>query len=228
MKVVLTNDDGIDAPGLGALRKAVTAESTVVAPASAMSQCSHRITTHEPIHVHRRPNGDYAVAAAPADCVRVALHHCLPDAEWVVSGINAGGNLGADVYVSGTVAAAREAAFLGVPAVAVSHYKRRDLDFDWDQAAQWTAMVLADILQTKAERGVYWNVNLPHLPPEAAEPEVVHCSICTEPLPVDFEIDGDYFHYRGVYANRNRTPNSDVDHCLAGRITISRLRLGQG
>ena len=228
MKVVLTNDDGIDAPGLEALRAAVTAETVVVAPASAMSQCSHRITTHEPIHVHRRSDREYAVAAAPADCVRVALHHCLRDAEWVISGINAGGNLGADVYVSGTVAAAREAAFLGVPAIAVSHYKRRDLEFDWQRAAQWTAKVLRQLTRTRPERGTYWNVNLPHLPPNAAEPELVLCDICTEPLPVDFEIDGDYFRYIGVYANRLRTPDSDVDHCLAGKITVSRLKLGQG
>src|SRR5262245_36371129 len=104
MKLLLTNDDGIDAPGLGALLAAAAGvgEPVVVAPLDAHSGCSHRVTTHGPIRVERRGPGRFAVAGTPADCVRVGLHDLAPDAGWVLAGINAGGNLGADVWHSGT------------------------------------------------------------------------------------------------------------------------------
>src|SRR4029453_10946704 len=93
----------------------------VIAPAGPWSGRSHAVTTHGPIRVDRRDGGRLAVDGTPADCVRLALHHLAPDAAWVLSGINAGGNLGADVHHSGTVAAAREAVLHGRPAIALSH-----------------------------------------------------------------------------------------------------------
>lgn len=226
MTLLLTNDDGIDAPGLAALREAVAAyESVTVAPAGAQSQVSHTITTHTPIHLDELEEGRFAVNASPADCARVALAHLKIGADWVLSGINAGGNLGHDVYISGTVAAAREAAALGVPSIAISQYKKVDLDWDWERAARWARRVLAQLLPRKLERGVFLNVNLPHLSRDAAEPEIVECAVCTEPLPVRYEFEDGRLHYRGVYAERMRTPGSDVEQCLAGKITVSELRL---
>src|SRR5262245_38460098 len=110
MKLLLTNDDGIDAPGIQALVQAAQAlgEPVVVAPMQAHSGCSHRVTTEEPIRVQQRSPSSYAVEGTPADCVRLALHSIAPETTWVLSGINAGGNLGADVHISGTVAAVRE------------------------------------------------------------------------------------------------------------------------
>src|SRR5690348_10949039 len=94
--LLLTNDDGIDAPGLEALATAATGlgRLVVVAPSGAFSGCGHRVTTHEPIIVSRPAAGRFAVAGTPADCVRLALHHLVPEFTWVLSGINAGGNLG--------------------------------------------------------------------------------------------------------------------------------------
>src|SRR5881397_1248714 len=99
MKLLLTNDDGVDAPGLLALFDASQgiAERIVVAPKDPLSGCSHRVTTDQPICFEQRPESWYAVAGTPADCVRVGLHRLASDATWVLSGINAGGNLGADV-----------------------------------------------------------------------------------------------------------------------------------
>src|SRR5262245_53768028 len=130
MKLLLTNDDGIDAPGLRALLAAAQplGEPVVVAPARAHSGCSHRVTTDGPFRVAARPDG-FAVEGTPADCVRVALHDVAPDIAWVLSGINAGGNLGADVYHSGTVAAVREAVLHGLPGVALSQYRKRGMEF---------------------------------------------------------------------------------------------------
>src|SRR5947209_8170414 len=99
MKLLLTNDDGIDAPGLQALFEAArhVGDPVVVAPATALSGCSHRVTTDGPIRYALRQPSRYVVEGTPADCVRVARHRLAPDAAWVLSGINCGGNLGADV-----------------------------------------------------------------------------------------------------------------------------------
>jgi 5'-nucleotidase len=226
MKLLLTNDDGIDAPGLRALLAAAQplGEPVVVAPACAHSGCSHRVTTDGPIRVERRGPG-FAVEGTPADCVRVALHEVAPDAAWVLAGINAGGNLGADVYHSGTVAAVREAVLHGFPGVALSHYHKRGMDYDWPRAARWVAPLLADLMRRPRAPGVFWNVNLPHLPPDAPDPEVVFCPLDPAPLPLDFRRDGELWHYAGDYHNRRRTRGTDVDVCFNGNIAVTRMQL---
>lgn len=225
MTFILTNDDGIDAPGINALQKAVNGKGVIVAPKDHLSGCGHQVTTTRPIHVQRRSDVEYAVGGTPADCARIALSHLFPDVKFLLSGINAGGNLGADVYISGTVAAVREAAFLGVPGIAISHYRKGKLNVDWDVAARWTARVLADLLTRPLERGTFWNVNLPHLLPGDPDPEIVFCEPSTQPLPVNYRIEGENFYYQGEYARRDRAPGTDVDVCFSGCIAVTQLRL---
>ncbi len=225
MKFVLTNDDGIDAPGIRALQIAIKGEGTVVAPKHHKSGCSHTITTTEPIHVARRGERAFAVDGTPADCARLAITHLCPDANFVLSGINAGGNLGADVYISGTVAAVREAAFLGVPGIAVSLHQRDFRAFDWETAARWTAKVIEDLLALPLSHGEFWNVNLPHLDAGVPDPEVVFCAVCTAPKSVRFRLEGEHYHFIGDYADRPPTPGGDFEQCLAGKITVSKLIL---
>jgi 5'-nucleotidase len=227
MKVLLTNDDGIDAPGLSALRDAVRdlGAATVVAPADAHSGCSHQITTNAPLRVEERRPAAYAVHGTPADCVRVGLYALAAECDWVVAGINHGGNLGADVYVSGTVAAVREAVLHGKPGVAVSYYKRKELDFDWPRAARWVTPVLRAIFADEWRPGVFWNVNLPHLSPDDPDPVAVHCRLDPAPLPVGYREEGGLYHYDGNYHGRTRTPGCDVDVCFSGRIAVTRLNL---
>ena len=112
MKIVLTNDDGIEAPGLDALFHCVLplGDIIIVAPQKAQSGIAHRVTTRAPIRVNQIGQNRYRVEGTPADCSRIALKEIASDADWLISGINAGANLGSDVYNSGTVAAAREAA----------------------------------------------------------------------------------------------------------------------
>src|SRR5262245_31164807 len=164
MKLLITNDDGIDAPGLQALWAAAETlgNPVVAAPLEALSGCSHQVTTNGPIRVEQRKPDCYAVAGTPADCVRVALHHLVPDTAWVLSGINAGGNLGADVWHSGTVAAVREAVLHGWPGIALSQYRKRGLPVDWQRATAWVAPVLRDLLARPRKHGTFWNINLPH------------------------------------------------------------------
>ncbi|MFE1748517.1 5'/3'-nucleotidase SurE [Coleofasciculus sp. H7-2] len=225
MTLILTNDDGIDAPGIRALQKAMNGKGVIVAPKDHLSGCGHQVTTTQAIHVRRRSDFEYAIAGTPADCVRIALTHICSTVKFVLSGINAGGNLGADVYISGTVAAVREAAFHGVPGIAVSHYRKGKQNVDWDVAAGWTAGILADLLNRTIEPGTFWNVNLPHLLPGDPDPEVVFCEPCRQPLPVNYRVEGDNFYYVGEYAKRDRTPGSDVDVCFSGKIAVTQLRL---
>ena len=226
MTLILTNDDGIDAPGIRSLLKAVNGKKVIIAaPKDHLSGCSHQVTTTRPIQVQRRSDNEYAIAGTPADCTRIALTHICQDVKYVLSGINAGGNMGADVYISGTVAAVREAAFHGISGIAISHYRKGKRNVDWDVAARWTAGVLADLLNRPPEVGTYWNVNLPHLLPGDPDPEVVFCQPCTQPLPVNYRIEGDNFYYVGDYAQRDRTKGSDVDVCFSGKIAVTLLRL---
>ncbi len=226
MTLILTNDDGIDAPGIRALLKAVEGQKVIVAaPVDHLSGCGHQVTTTKAINVHRRSVTEYAIAGTPADCTRIALSHLCQEAKFVLSGINAGGNMGADVYISGTVAAVREAAFHGVRGIAVSHYLKGKKNVDWDTAARWTKQVLADLMNRSPEVGTYWNINLPHLEPGDPDPEVVFCQPSTQPLPVNYRVEGDDYYYVGKYAQRDRTSGTDVDVCFAGKIAVTRLRL---
>ncbi len=136
MKFLLTNDDGIDAAGLMALEQAMSTlgECVVVAPDQHLSGCGHQTTMHRPLALSHVSDQRHALDGTPVDCVRIGLGHAAPDSDWIISGINEGGNLGADLYRSGTVAAVREGALLGKPGIAVSQYRRRDSAADWDRA----------------------------------------------------------------------------------------------
>jgi 5'-nucleotidase len=227
MQFLLTNDDGIDAPGLDALLAAVRGlgEPVVVAPAGPQSGCSHAVTTGQAVRVEPRGEGRYAVHGTPADCTRVGLIHLVPGANWVLSGINHGGNLGADVHYSGTVAAVREAVLHGWPGIAVSHYKKKHLDYDWPRASAWVARVLAELLAKPPEPGTFWNVNVPHLAPGEPDPDVVYCPLDPHPLPLSYRHEAEGLHYNGDYHNRQRTPGADVDVCFGGQIAVTRVRL---
>jgi 5'-nucleotidase len=230
MTLILTNDDGIDAPGIQALLKAVdnyadTYKIMMVAPKDHQSGCGHQVTTASAIALHKRSDNEYAIAGTPADCTRIAISHLCKDVKYVLSGINAGGNLGVDAYISGTVAAVREAAMHGVPGIAISHYRKGKLDYNWDAATRWTIKVIGELFTHPLAPGSFWNVNLPHLLPDAPEPEIVFCQPCTKPLPVDFRIEDNNLYYVGDYSKRDRTPDSDIDVCFSGNIAVTQLKV---
>ena len=225
-QILLTNDDGWDAPGLEALSALARqlGDVFIVAPRDPHSYAGHRVTTDTPLILTETGDQSYHLSGTPADCVRVALTALFPDIDWVLSGINRGGNLGADIYSSGTVAAAREAAFLGKPAIAISQYVRREMPLDWDATRQLAHPVIARILAGTVDAREYWNVNLPHLDPGSIAP-VIDCDPDEEPLDVKFQREGDRFHFTGTYASRPRTSGRDVEQCFMGTVTVSRLRL---
>lgn len=164
-RILVTNDDGIRAPGLAALVEALAplGDVTIVAPSANHSGTGHGITLSDPIYVERvEVAGREAtgLSATPASCVRVALARLLDQKpDLVVSGVNRGSNFGLNAYISGTVAAAREAAMQGVPAIASS------LDItghpNYGPAAAATARVVQVVKQGGLPKGVFLNVNVP-------------------------------------------------------------------
>lgn len=226
MTFILTNDDGIDAPGIAALREALRDHSTcVVAPDRHLSGCSHQMNRGGPIAIAQREDHAFAIGGTPADCARVGVSHLCPDATWVLSGINAGGNMGADIHVSGTVAAVREAALLRVPGIAISHYIHNRRPIDWAIAARLANRVLEMLMAEAPPQGCFWNVNLPHLQPGDPDPEIIFCTTCTQPLPTEFKVDQGQFYYVGNYNQRRHDPDSDVAVCFGGNIAVTKICL---
>jgi len=229
MHFLLTNDDGIDAPGLAALEKAVClipgATLSIVAPASEQSMCGHRITTHTALKVESRGAQRWAVHGTPADCVRIGLFALNLKPDWVLSGVNAGGNLGQDIVISGTCAAAREATYHQVKAMAFSHYLIRHLEVDWDRIAYWTQALFSLLEREPLGDSEYWCSNFPHHPPgERALPTHKLCQPARSPLQVSYMKQGaGSYLYNASYADRPRDLGSDVEVCFRGEIAICRL-----
>ncbi|MFC1764202.1 5'/3'-nucleotidase SurE [Planctomycetota bacterium] len=166
MRILLTNDDGIRAPGLCALYPLLceVGEVVVVAPDACRSGTSHSITYIEPLTVQTVAIDElftgYAVLGSPADCVKLACHTLLDTPiDLVVSGINAGANVGINVHYSGTVAAAIEGAFLGIPAVALSTAYAEEIDFH--EAASLAITTLKQLMPVVS--GDVLNINVPQL-----------------------------------------------------------------
>ena len=169
MRILLTNDDGIYAPGLRALRKELLklGEVVVVAPAAEQSAVGHSVTLTTPLIVQevldedQKPMG-WGVEGRPADCVKLALRELLPEPpDLVVSGLNAGSNAGINVLYSGTVAAAIEGAFFQRTSIAVSLEYTRPGPLDFPRAAELARRVIEQIVAHRPAEGTLFNVNIP-------------------------------------------------------------------
>ena len=228
MKFLVTNDDGIEAGGLEALAQAAQTfgEPVIVAPAGPQSGVSHAVTWKEGVRIEERAQGRFAIHGTPADCTRLGLLRVVPDANWVLSGINHGSNLGADMYYSGTVAAVREAVLHGWPGIAVSQYYKAGTEFDWARASRWVQPILEQLLAKPVEPGLFYNVNLPHLDSNDGEPDVIWCELDPKPLPLNYRHEEESgLFFAGDYRLRERTPGADVDVCFSGSIAITPVRM---
>jgi 5'-nucleotidase len=169
MRILLSNDDGIEAPGLLALEAALQewAEVITVAPSGERSAMSHAFTMHAPVAHERRGEGRVAVDGTPVDCVYLALHGLVPTVDLVVSGINRGANVGQDVHYSGTVGAAVEGALHGVPAMAVSLNILTGQEAHWATAVEATHAFLAAHPVATWPTATVMNLNVPNQAQEA-------------------------------------------------------------
>lgn len=170
LKILLSNDDGIDAPGLAVLfdRLSSIAQVTVAASTQNYGGFGHAMTFREPILVSETEKKGakwYAIKATPPSCVRLALSALLTQKpDFVIAGINPGENTGLDTYYSATVACAREAAFLGLPAISVHLTTRHSPDFG--PAADFVVNLVQILRKNPLKPGLYLNVNVPGLPKE--------------------------------------------------------------
>lgn len=165
-RVLISNDDGIHAPGLKVLEKVARRlfrEVWVVAPETEQSAASHSLTMRRPLYLRPAGRRRFTVDGTPTDCVLIAIHQVLKDRppDLVLSGINRGGNLGEDATYSGTVAAAMEGTLLGIRSVALSQLYADGGEAPWATADRWCEEVIRHLSGFEWPKGVLLNVNIP-------------------------------------------------------------------
>jgi 5'-nucleotidase len=226
--VLLSNDDGYSSAGIRAMRDALvaTADVVVLAPEREQSASSHSLSLHRPLRLRAVDRGIFALDGTPADCVYVALYagnRVLPRRpDLVVSGINHGMNLGQDAFYSGTVAAAREGALRGIPAVATSAH----VAADWKAVAELSARIAFELLAAYPAAGALLNVNVPKEWNGAVRATRLGARIYEEL--VDFRVDprGREYLWRGGPAVRHeRDAGTDTDAYDDGAASVTPLRL---
>ncbi|MEM9246089.1 MAG: 5'/3'-nucleotidase SurE [Cyanobacteria bacterium P01_F01_bin.153] len=233
-RFLLTNDDGINAPGIQALARSLQAlegdhELHWAAPNEQYSGCGHRAISEEPIRVearnHEPATTAHAVFSSPASCTRIGLRSFAPDTDWVISGVNAGGNMGVDQFVSGTVAGARQGVIDGKPAIALSQYIHGQ-PIHWPTVERWTTAVVKELMGRSLPKYHFWNVNYPHLDPDSPLPELVFCEPSKDTMHLEYRQNSarDYVA-KSVYRDRPVTPGTDVGVCFSGKIAITQLSI---
>ena len=241
LRVLLTNDDGIDAEGLQALRKALLdvddVELAVIAPDSNRSATARSITTRRPLWVEEIDFGDgsvgYATDGTPVDCVRFASLGLIDGftADLIVSGINHGSNLGDDITYSGTVAAAFEGIVLGIPGIAVSQQSNaRELDFrlgnafDFSAAAAFTARLVEEIDDLPLPQGTLLNVNVPAGEVDGVDVAHLGKRIYRDQLSLLNEESGrKQYRIYGDAPEHDDEAGTDLSAIAAGRIAVTPL-----
>lgn len=235
MRILLTNDDGIDAPGLHALYDMIAdlGEVTVVAPERQRSAVGHAVTLHKPLRLKqcRLPNGRdaWSSSGTPSDCVALGYDVLMADrADLVISGINDGANLGWDVTYSGTVMAAMEAVMLGIPAIAVS-VAARNAPHGYEPAAHIARLVATGIRDRGIPAGVLLNVNVPGSPYDQIRGVRITTQGRREYVDrIDTRTDPRgqaYYWLAGVVKDGHPSPGSDVEAISDGYASVTPLQL---
>ncbi|MBX9805526.1 MAG: 5'/3'-nucleotidase SurE [Alphaproteobacteria bacterium] len=168
MRILLSNDDGIHAPGLKTLEKIARELSDdvwVVAPEMDQSGASHSLTLRDPLRIREISERRFAISGTPTDCVMIAAKHILKEKPptLVLSGVNHGSNMAEDITYSGTVAAAMEASVLGIPAIALSLVVDYNHPAKWSTAEHYAPDIIRRLLKIKFQDNIFININFPDL-----------------------------------------------------------------
>ena len=235
MKILISNDDGIMSPGIHILAETLNTcgEVTVVAPSQERSATAHSLTLHKPLRLHIMKPEFYHVNGTPADCVYLALKKICRDKkpDIVFSGINCGANLGYDVHYSGTVAAAREAAIMNIPSVAVSlSTTQEDPHLMNYRTAALYARRLAELIQKNGlPHGVFLNVNVPDRPlADIQGVKFVRTGVRVYSDEIEEKKDPrgkSYFWLGGGYIGYKDLPDTDCRAIENGYVTITPLHV---
>lgn len=230
MKILLANDDGVFAPGIRSLFRELVNEheTTIIAPLEERSTTGHSLSLDKPLRIEKLENNIYGCSGFPGDCVLMGLGHLMKDGrpEVVISGINRGANLGQDLYYSGTIAAAREAAFHRVPSLAVSLvFNTVTEEHRYDVAALFIKWCLESGLHRHCPPKTLININVPNLPIE----QVRGCKLTETGFrryseEIHARIDArnrEYFWIAGHYEGFDENPKSDCQAVSDGFIAIT-------
>jgi 5'-nucleotidase len=238
MRILVTNDDGVHAEGLGVceqIGRALSDDVWVIAPEYDQSGVSHSLSLNDPLRLRAIGDRHFAVKGTPTDCVIMGARHILKDRppDLVLSGVNRGRNAGEDVIYSGTVAGAVEATILGIPSLALSqaYVSQNKQPPHWDTAISYAPDIIRRVLAQGIPRDVLININFPHCPPS----DVKGIAVTTqgrrrqERLQVDAREDGRGNAYYWIAYVRSRAvpPNdgTDLSALAANRIAVTPLRL---
>jgi 5'-nucleotidase len=235
-RILITNDDGIDAPGIKVLEEIVrefTDDIWVVAPDHEKSGASHSISLHIPIRLRRTSEKGYAVVGTPTDCVLMAFHEILSDRKptMVLSGINSGANVAEDVTYSGTIAAAMEGALLGVRSIAMSVIRGPDGQAQWEGARKYAPDLLRKLLSAKDwPDGSFININFPAC--EVNEITGVRVTHQGQRPPGAFSIDAridnrqvPYYWVKISYPKGHLSDDSDLHATQDNAISVTPIQL---
>lgn len=235
-RILITNDDGISAPGLEVLEniaRVLSEDIWVVAPEQEQSGASHSLSLHDPVRMRQLDTKRFAVDGTPTDCVLLALHHAIPAKEQpvklVLSGVNRGSNAADDITYSGTVAAAMEGTILGVPSIALSQLIEDGEDIHWHTAQTHAPALIKKLAAAGWPRNTLINLNFPHCPPG----KVKGIRICPQgkrkvsvALTPRVDVKGrPYYWIGGERDNTADKPGVDVELLHNGYITVTPLNL---
>jgi 5'-nucleotidase len=233
-RILLTNDDGIDAPGLKVL-EAIAAELArevwVVAPEHDQSGVSHAVSLHHPVRLSLHGRRRYGVTGTPGDCAVLGVAHLMAanPPQLCLSGVNRGANLGIENVFSGTVGGAMTAMMLGVPAMALSQEYADRAKVPWDTAAALAPDVIRRLLAIGWDPATCLNINFPNLPAMEAGPLTLarQGAGIVQGMQVDTRIDPRGYEYHWIMFRRGpreQGPESDIDALDAGKIVVTPLR----
>ena len=233
-RILLTNDDGIDAPGLAVLERIaaeLAREVWVVAPEHDQSGVSHAVSLHHPIRIAERGLRRWAVTGTPGDCVVMAISHLMQGSspQLLLSGVNRGANLGIETVFSGTVGGAMTGMMLGIPAIALSQAWTDRAHVRWDTAATLGPPIVRRLWDIGWSAATCLSVNFPDLPPNEVGPLTLARQGAGSVQGMDVEARTDprgltYYWVGFRRGERDQGPESDIEALNAGRITVTPLR----
>jgi 5'-nucleotidase len=233
-RILITNDDGIDAPGLTVLEHIaheLASEVWVVAPEHDQSGVSHAVSLHHPIRVSERGERRFGITGTPADCAVMGVRHLMSAAppQLVLSGVNRGANLGLETVFSGTVGGAMTGMLLGIPSIALSQAWTDRANVRWETAAALGPDIVRRLLALGWGAQTCLNVNFPDLPAAKVGPLTLtrQGPGLIQGMQVETRTDPRFLTYHWISFRRgprDQGPESDVDALRAGRIAVTPLR----
>ncbi|MCB1495337.1 MAG: 5'/3'-nucleotidase SurE [Bauldia sp.] len=237
MRILLTNDDGIHAPGLAALERIAAALSDdvwVVAPETDQSGLSHSLSLNDPLRLREINAKKFALRGTPTDCVIMAMRRLLAEnrPDLILSGVNSGQNAADDVTYSGTVAGAMEGTLLGIPSIALSQassFQHGERQMHWDTAEKHAPDIIRKLMDFGFPPAVLYNLNFPNRTADAVDGVMVTTQgRLTHGLHIDERTDGRGNQYFWLAYRRERpeiAPGTDLDALSRGAVSVTPLRL---